>query len=708
MVEPNAHVLAALMSWHGDQLERGVGPDKLPNVADLRTIAATPGVNRQMLHELPLVDEANLMPYATGVMTAVRTALRELAAAEAQAAAAPPPPPPPSPPPASPPPGAAQAPARRRRTTSSSRTSSSGSAPTAAPAAATAPDAAPPQTLDRPAASAPSASFAPYDLTTPRPPVVLPISVKPQPDGRLWVGWQPPPQPAPYVLYRVVSRDDVMPWTPDEADLIGITTEVEVYDARPLPSALRHVQVWAYAGADETSARGAQPVLLREGTVIAPPAGLEWMEDHGTVVISWRRVPGVPEVELRRIPVEEVATDVFSPSHVLLRDGHSTSYQDTSCQPGQHYEYRLYSVVAGPSGEAMSEPARFRVQISSSLAPVTELRLSERTDNGRTLVDLEWNQPPNADVRIYRTKEPPDISARLTELDVSALPATGLSDADRQRLPPSVEGGIGRMTGVTWPDDISRVHFTAVTVSGTTARVGDTATRSRTTAITDVRLVQRVSWQHLTFSWPLGAVSVDVHITPPGTTLAEYPRPPVRTLLEAEYRRDGGTRLQLPWSGCEVHLVPVSFYDRRPVKGEPTAISYDGLLALRYHLAGNPPPPPAGRFGGQAPAPPSSLRTIRVQRIDSGGEGGPTTVPVVFTLVVHSQRLPLSAHDAETTLGAVTLNVPTDGVAELQVGEQIDLSTLAGQYLRLFARVEGDSRLDVALLDPPLEMLRLR
>ena len=715
MPTPEEHVYSALLSWHSEQLDRGTGPDRLPKLVDLRTIAETPGVNRQVLGQLTLVDEARLMPYATGVLSAVRTALRELAVMASWPEAAPAAPAAPvlepmlvESAPTLPPP--------RRRTTSTTRNTKN------MPAAATEPDPSGPAVSRSAAAPGPAAlgdgGFLAHDLTRSAPLAdVLAPSLKPQADGRLWIGWQHPADPAAVVLYRVVSRDDVMPWSPDAADPIGVTAEAELYDARPLPEALRHVQVWAHSGPDQVSARASQPVLHRAGTLIAPPGGLEFTEDHGTVVISWRPITGADEVEVRRVPLDEVAADVYAPEHVLLRDATRTTFQDTTCLPGQSYEYQLFSVLVdrASGSELASEQDRFRVQVSTSLVPVLDLQLTEHSQGDKTLVDLEWDQPPNAEVHIYRTQEPPAVDVKLQDVDVSALAGAGLMDADRQRQEPVVHAGRARMSGVGWPETMARVHLTAVTVHGRTARVGATATRTRTPTLTDQRLVQRVTWQLLTFSWPRGAAFVEVFTTPAGTGPEDISGPPLRIMLEAEYRRDGGIRLQLPWPGCAVHLVPVSFYDRRSERGEATSLSYRGLLILRYRFVRSQPPAPAApaRRWRRAPATPAmgpGLTHLELMHVPTGRPtGGPGQVPVVLTLTSHSQRLPLDKHDAEQVLGTMTSAVTTDGPAGwTPVGNGADFSSFDGHFLRLFASVDGATHMEVALLDPPLGSLRRR
>ena len=672
------------MSWYTDQQDRGVTTDWLPDLRDLETIAATPGVTQLMLPELPLVDEVALMRHANGVMVAVLLARQALTRAAAE-------------------------PAAPTTTPASTRTPRlhrlRGESPVANPAGQ----------------DGEAVTFATYDVVHAiRPAFVLTPELQ-QSEAGTRIGWQAPTDLAAgaAVLYRVVSRDDVLPWNPDEAHLIAATTATEVYDARPLPVALRYLQVWVHTGPTEAAARTVQPILLREGRLLAVPTAAECVEDDGSVILSWVLPPGLTRVEVSRVAVGNAASGGYDDAERLLSEPGPTTFQDTTCLPGGEYEYRLCSVLRDPVTlvDLLSDPVCFLMRISSAVTPVAEVRVVQRHEGARTLMDLEWDHPSGSEVRIYRTVAPPVIGATLQDIAVSALPGAGLADADLQRLPVQVSAGIGRMHGVTWPDDLPRVHLTAVTVSGSDARVGDTATRTRTTTITSVRLVQRARWQLLTFNWPPGTVSVDVHKTSHGTTLEDKARLPIKTLSEADYRRDGGIQVELPWQGCQVHLIPVSFYDGRPVQGPPKTVAYPGLILLRYRVTAPDAPAPSGRTrrrwwrsalfsgAGTPPPTPSPLHTVEIIRVSEGP--GPAQVQVTCTLVARRDRIPLSVHDCEIELGQMLVTISTDGAAGWQpVGTPLDLAAYRGWYLRLFARLELSHGFGVALLDPALESLR--
>jgi hypothetical protein len=695
-VDAPPHLLEALRSWYQDQVDRGLSADALPHDVDLQTIASTPGVTRPMLDGLQLRNREAVNQFASGILSAIKAAHR--AAAQNTATVPPVTMPavvpvvsaPPAPPNESPD-AAVDFSSRSPRQSSTTRGRSS-AGPGGGSTAATPP---------------PSTDFVRYDAAHHvRPPFVLPPHLKNE-GGRLQIEWEPTGQPGGVEVYRVVSSDVSPPYSPDSADQVQVVISPRAEDTRPHPSSLRYLQVWAYVGATEAEARATQPVLHREDVIVAPPANVEFTELDGAVIISWQTPRGIDHVEVHRLPVEESDGGAFPDQWVLSRDPARNSFQDTTCKPGQEYEYRVVSVLRDSSQQdRVSDPVRKRLRPSTSLTPIRELRLRERVDGRRTFLDLEWDQPATAEIVIYLTAAPPASGADERDVPVTQLPETGLRMADRQRHDIVVVDGVARMTDVIWPNGWQRVHLTAVTISGTAARLGATATRTRTASVTDVRLLQRVKWQLLTFTWPVGAAAVNVYQTRPGTTMDDEPSDPIKVMVERDWVRDGGTQLQLPWDGCELHLVPVTYYARETVKGVPATVSYPGLLTLEYRLSSAEPAVQGGRFGGPAAPAAPPRRNVEVRVVPALASGPPTQVAVVFTLVSSRDRLPLSVQDADQKLGASPYMVPVGGDPAWIPLAPIDLSPLRGQYLRLFAQLESPGGHPIALLDPDLESLR--
>lgn len=700
MVDADPELLSNLMEWRTDQLERpGITDEQLPAAFDLELVASVPGITRErLLDGLPLTNADAMRTFAAGVMGVVKAYQRERAARPAPAPAAPPAAPEEKTPPAA-------RPSKRtpRPAPVDSPAQPVAAAPPTQPATqpATQPPTQSPTTPATTRAAAPAAAtsaappFTPFDYATfVRPPMVGPLLFKPQPDGRLWIGWTPSTDAAT-VVYRVVQRDGHPPSSPDAAEEIGVTTDTQLYTSGGADS-VRFVQVWAYSGADEAAARSSQPRLLGQGMVVAPPVSVDCREADGSVVVAWELAPGVHGVEIARLALDTRDAQVES----LHRAEGPGSFHDTTCLPGRRYEYQVAAVAEDPETRAdqLSEPVRREQRITSALVKVQQLRATERLENGRTYVDLEWDRPGSDDVRIYRSVAPPAVGSGDKILDISALESTGLKDADRQILPVESDDRVSRMAGIAWPDTQPRIHLTAVSISGDQALIGTTETRSRTTEITEVRLVQRVQQQLLSFSWPPGTASVDVHVTPVGMPLESDSRP-IRSVSESDYRRDGGTLIELPWNGCDVHLVPISWYGRDKDYGPTTSISYAGLLTLQYGLR--------PRQSATDGTPGASGYELAVHRV-SDGPSGPASLDVTLSLVVKAGRLPLSVRDGDGAVWTERITVETLNPARwVPLPGVVDLSAHSGKYVRLFARLDAATEMDIALLDPAVVDLRV-
>jgi hypothetical protein len=85
------------------------------------------------------------------------------------------------------------------------------------------------------------------------------------------------------VLYRVVTSDRHMPYSPESGHVLTVTGGTEATDRRPFTSGLRHVQVWVNRGPSEPAARRTQPELHCQETAIAPVRNIDLREDHGSV-----------------------------------------------------------------------------------------------------------------------------------------------------------------------------------------------------------------------------------------------------------------------------------------------------------------------------------------------------------------------------------------------------------------------------------------
>jgi hypothetical protein len=669
-------VLAALREWYDAQRERGTSPADLPDVEDLKLVAGTAGMSRQLLGTLAFRNPDAMQRYATGVIAAVRQGQRaaaelpdEPAPAPAQAAVV-------EPAAAEPEPEAKAAPKRRRSTTRTQEAAS-----------------------EAPARQPASASFARYDPS---------IAGQQRPEGSLQVE-AVPGRPTSLtwtqlsgesvVIYRVVSRDDQWPWSPDEEDgtvEVGSTTTQAFLDPRPVPESPRYYQVWAHTGHTEAEARADQPTLLAERVALGPPAQVEWHEQDSSLYVSWRLAPDVHGARLERFELDVHGRPGPFSDELPVAPGQS-EYQDGTGFPGRSYEYWLRAVFVDEQRgmNVLSEPNAYRVSYREILEPVTDLHASESSYGGRRAIDLQWTRPGGAEVRIYRTAQPPEPGVGDESIPLERLADVGLPEDARQRSQVEGDGALATMRAITWPEELARVFLVPVTVSGDHGRIGTFATLSRTVGVKDSKLEERVTHQQLTFAWPKGAASVSIYRTEPEVSYHDGPAELMQNVTKGQYDRDGCVRLErLPWTGCALHLVATSFYAGTQHVSDAHTLHYPGVFRVDCWMNDTP-----GLDGGLE-------RRIELYREPHPRLRAPeAAIEVTVHLVVNRDRLPLWRGDGHP-LGALAVQVPVEGGGATPVGPPLQAETLHGYYVRAFGELPEGVPYRLAFMDPPARMMR--
>lgn len=555
-------------------------------------------------------------------------------------------------------------------------------------------------------------AFAPYVLgeQTSEPETVVLHPVPDQGSGgqAVEISW-PPYQPgdAPLVVYRVVSAEQHKPYSPDRAQLVGVTTTTSMRDTQPPASTVRRYQVWVNTGRSLPEALAAQPVLHAEGTRPSPVQNLLIAEDSGRVVGQWTVFPGASAVHIYRIPVGDAAGYELQ-YRILTGSDNLRGFVDPDAEAGRRYIYRTRCEVVVDGVVRLSEATQAEVRVSAVLAPVDDLSLIPQ-DPDSTVWDLAWNAPKAGQVLIFRTKEGPSAGAETTELPETALEQAGLQPDTRVTHPVSDSldpDGRRRsvITGVPWPSGWSRAYFTPVTVLDGRARLGKTISTVRAAAITDAQLSEYCTKQVLTFAWPEGAAAVSIHLAPKGHDPRMGLSGRFFEIAFEDYHKFGGRQFvnELPSGGCSLHLAPVAFSAGRRISGPITTIEYAGLLRLWYSVhidrdrAGHP------------------LRAALTIRAERDVIGSPP-----FVLIHNTDRIPLSINDGEP-VDVAPLNergelaeqpakefywsaLRADGPSEVWV------ANIQGRqgWIRLFASLEAHRLRQLALLDPPVRALQL-
>lgn len=514
-------------------------------------------------------------------------------------------------------------------------------------------------------------------------------------------------------FYRVVSSDEYMPYNPDLADVIGVTTATAIHDLRPSTSAVRAAQVWAHFGPTPQLAASSQPVLHAQGLFVAQPKDVDIREDEGRVIGQWSIWPGIARVQVFRIPQERAVTGRGDPQYRILPNRDNLGgFVDAEAKRGSRYLYEVRAEAPVDGRVQLSMPVSVPLLISEVIEPVMDLAIEAHGADDDRQFDLSWTAPSGGQVVIYRTALPPLPGANLRPIAEAALEQALLGAENRLAHPVDVSvDGSSHMTNVPWPREWTRAYFTPVTLLAGQAFVGKTISHAGPRSISMARIVERVNQQVLTFAWPDGAASVQAYASPigAGAELAMKNSQPIEISAE-QYKERGGLRFpsNLPPKGCEIHLVPVAFQAGDRVEGTPVTIVYPGLTRMRYELKSQ------RNLLGQVTG--VTFSVIAIGKI--------IDKPYSFVLVHNPDRFPLGVSDG-TALSVIPDDM--DGIAPVKRLQLPQISNEPGGrgwktspdtwksevgrpsgYVRLLVDLPPDTLVTVALLDPAPSALRLQ
>ncbi|MDP9905647.1 hypothetical protein [Arthrobacter bambusae] len=535
------------------------------------------------------------------------------------------------------------------------------------------------------------------------------ISFRTDETGRT-LSWAEPSDSHAFKIYRLVSGDGSRPYNPDNADLVAVTRGLQASDERPFTHAVRYYQVWLNEGSTETLALASQPVLYAQGNCVGELSNVEVREDEGRVIGKWTALPGTQRVQIFRIPQERPANPASDPAYRILTGMDNLGgFVDAEAERGGAFIYKICAEGVVDNMTVLSAPASVPLQVSAVLAPVRDLRVDTTDSNGTVQFDLSWTSPPGGEVVIYRTQAAP-----VAGLDLKPLPEGSIRDGisgPEARLSYQVrlEDTMNVMKGIALPKGWTRAYFTPVTVLGNLVHVGTTVVKSVALQVKNPKVLERVNSQILTFEWPEGAGAVMVYQGPSGhdPELALSGQPV--EVSEPVYRQRGGLHFetQLPAIGCDLHLVPVTFEAGKRVSGEPTTVNYPWIMRMKYELIAK-----KSMF----------IKTAGVSVVVTALERPGS--PLSFVLVFNPDRLPLTISDGRpmnmirdadgaprsSRIFTPEIGTPNEpATAWRTTGEDwaADVGTQSG-FLRLFASLPPEGLRRVALMDPPMDSLRVK
>jgi hypothetical protein len=556
------------------------------------------------------------------------------------------------------------------------------------------------------------------------------------------------PDPGEGELFRVVVSDHEAPFSPDDADDVGTSEASLLRDATELSTAIRFVTVWGYEVLDRAARELGQPRKVAEGIYVQPVQ--EWVIEHDRdarmVFSSWRR-PVYPShvtgrVRVAKLPVGEPIGKHLRGQNWLRSSlqipNSEQGFQDGALRPGETHTYVAGLEVQLEGRTLVSAPKRVQIVPEAEPDRIMDLQVESITQDRKELLRLTWTQRQGTQVQFCRSTTParPEAVSR-GRIGVAQMADAGVPAEQMIRNIPSPTGEVsadGRerwvLEGLDWPRGSTwdTLHLTPITRLGQDeVLIGAPAQLRRAGRIEQVRVIQRMSWQLVTFTWPGEALAVELRI---GFADGEpdLSTPAHAVVEKAAYERSGGFRLErgLPPEGCRLFLNAVTHFEGRRIASEPTIAAVEPLWGYRYSVQWG-----IGRTGGgtrllQRAA---AMRRRNIAQIDIDSIVG--TVPgheaPTFVLLHRPDRLPMHADDgarvaiyAERPDGQVP-PPPQDGVPAPLTGRRelwFDEEDMGPGWYRLMvdARPAATVRVDerrtalerYALADPALSQLDRR
>ncbi|AJE33750.1 putative cell surface glycoprotein [Corynebacterium humireducens NBRC 106098 = DSM 45392] len=400
---------------------------------------------------------------------------------------------------------------------------------------------------------------------------------EPQGRGSVLISWEPPAVPAGHqVVYRVVAADREVIASPDGQQTLVTTLGTAYLDEDLGTSGVRHYMVWANVLRSELKeALHSQPTLVGERMVVFPPENFQLVESKGTITGTWDPLPGHAEMRVYA-KLEQVPVDMRDPGNQVISGVSDRRFIYEAAERGRNYVFQLVPAAEFRGSLILGEGSAELRQATSADIRQVQLNTPQLFNDGRNeRIMLSWTAPPTGSVKIFLSQIPPRPTLTVAPVEYSWIeddPAfVGEIPTDTSEAP----AGSTADTTMTWPEGWHEVYITAVNIVGDKAWAGPSEVMQRVSPITEVRLVERLSSQLITFDWPAGARMVQIETSNSPTS---------RELLEEDYRRQGGVRVQLAHTGEEVTLTPKSFYAGRDTTAEPTHLRYRGLKTYSYDL----------------------------------------------------------------------------------------------------------------------------
>lgn len=412
------------------------------------------------------------------------------------------------------------------------------------------------------------------------------------------------PDPGDDELFRVATSDHEPPFSPDEAGDAQLTWSSVAKDEQPLATSIRFVTVWGYEVLDRDSGTLGQARKVAEGIYVQPVQDWSVEHDRGARMVfsSWRR-PVLPthvtgRVRVAKLPLGEpigkyLRGQSWLRSNLEMRNN-GQGFQDGALQPGQQHTYVAGLEVEIEGRTLISAAKHLRITPEAEPDRIEDLEVESITRDRQEQLRLTWTQRRGTRVRFCRSVTPakPEAVSRgriaSEQLAEAGLPAESFIRNIASPTGEVSEDGRERwvLEGLDWPRGSvwDTLHLTPVTdIDGDEVLIGAPAQLRRAGRIEEVRLVQRMNWQLVTFAWPGDALAVELRIGFPDSE-PDLSTPAHAIVEKTAYERSGGFRLDhgLPPQGCRLFLNAVTHFEGRRISSEATIAAVESLWGYQY------------------------------------------------------------------------------------------------------------------------------
>ena len=414
------------------------------------------------------------------------------------------------------------------------------------------------------------------------------------------------PDPGDQELFRVVVSDHEPPFSPDDAEDVGTSESSLIRDATDPATAVRFVTVWGYEVLDPDARELGQPRKVAEGTYVQPVQ--EWTIEHdreaGMVFSSWRR-PVYPahvtgRVRVAKLPVGEPIGRHLRGQNWLRSSlqipNSEQGFQDGALRPGETHTYVAGLEVQIEGRTLVSTPKHLQIVPEAEPDRIVDLQVESVTRDRQEQLRLTWTQRKGTQVQFCRSTTParPEAVSR-GRITAAQMADAGLPAEQLIRNIPSPTGEVsedGRerwvLEGLDWPRGSAwdTLHLTPITrLNQDEVLIGAPTQLRRAGRIEEVRVVQRMNWQLVTFTWPGEALAVELRVGFPDSE-PDLSTPAHAVVEKAAYERSGGFRLDqgLPPQGCRLFLNAVTHFQGRRISSEPTVAAVEPLWGYHYRV----------------------------------------------------------------------------------------------------------------------------